>query len=298
MTSKQIDLFFLLVESHSFSRAEEQAFLSKQAIKKQLDALETELDFPLFVRSSHGLMLTAEGRLFYNGIKNIQRDLQRLIASCRYRNENAGALRIGIPDFPKILLEEYLHEFSMKHEDIPIQLVHYEPRNLVPMLKNGELDLADVLFQPLYQDPEISFLGLEKSQYYCLVAPDHPLAKKSHIQPSELTTYTVTVKEVDLRRIRKSLESHGVDLSFSVTAGKQHPSILSTCYNGGIFMTNTLSAAEIGSIKAIPVSMDSGCMYGVLYSNTHNALTETFLVFARSVSGKKNHRQSVISISG
>ena len=39
--------------SGSITRAAEELFLSKQAAKKQIDSLEAELGFPLFVRSSH-----------------------------------------------------------------------------------------------------------------------------------------------------------------------------------------------------------------------------------------------------
>ena len=48
----------------SMARAAEELFLSKQAVKKQIDSLEAELGFPLFVRSSRGLELTEAAPAF------------------------------------------------------------------------------------------------------------------------------------------------------------------------------------------------------------------------------------------
>ena len=57
--------------SGSMARAAEELFLSKQAVKKQIDSLEAELGFSLFVRSSRGLALTQAGRQWIDGVEQL-----------------------------------------------------------------------------------------------------------------------------------------------------------------------------------------------------------------------------------
>ena len=67
MNDKTLRLFRTVAECGSFSRAEALSFISKQAIVKQVDALETELGAKLFTRSSRGVRLTEAGEILYRG---------------------------------------------------------------------------------------------------------------------------------------------------------------------------------------------------------------------------------------
>ena len=87
MNYRQINIFFILASEGSFSKAESKAFLTKQALKKQLDVLEDELGFRLFTRSNQGLDLTPKGQIFHKGMLDIQTELDDLISKCRSYNE-------------------------------------------------------------------------------------------------------------------------------------------------------------------------------------------------------------------
>ena len=64
MNDKQLKSFITVTECGSFTKAENFFFFSAQALKKQIDSLENELGFALFLRSSKGVVLTAAGKKF------------------------------------------------------------------------------------------------------------------------------------------------------------------------------------------------------------------------------------------
>ena len=64
MNDKQLRSMIVIAQCGSFSRAEEQLFISKQALKKQMDALEAELRVTLFIRTPKGIQLTPAGQAF------------------------------------------------------------------------------------------------------------------------------------------------------------------------------------------------------------------------------------------
>ena len=83
MTLQQIKSFIAVVEAGSFNKAEETTFLTKQALKKQVDTLEAELEFNLISRNSKGIQLTNAGRKFYQAVLDSLHHLEILISECR-----------------------------------------------------------------------------------------------------------------------------------------------------------------------------------------------------------------------
>lgn len=62
MNDVMIAYFLSLVRSKSYTATAEQMFTAKQVISKTIKTMESELGFPLFLRGSHSVALTAEGK--------------------------------------------------------------------------------------------------------------------------------------------------------------------------------------------------------------------------------------------
>ena len=65
MNHRQLDCFLTVAETLNFSQAAKQLYLSQAAVSQQIQSLEKELGFPLFVRTRHQVELTEAGRYFY-----------------------------------------------------------------------------------------------------------------------------------------------------------------------------------------------------------------------------------------
>lgn len=62
----RIEYFLAAARNMSFSRAAQELFVSQPAISRQILALNKELGCPLFERLNRGIMLTANGEMFYD----------------------------------------------------------------------------------------------------------------------------------------------------------------------------------------------------------------------------------------
>ena len=64
MTIAQVLYVLEIADCRSISAAAERQFISQSALSQQIQRLEGELGYPLFVRTPRGLTLTAAGETF------------------------------------------------------------------------------------------------------------------------------------------------------------------------------------------------------------------------------------------
>ena len=67
----KLRVFHAVADAGSFTRAGEALHLSQSAVSRQVSALETSLDTPLFHRHARGLLLTEQGELLYRTIHEV-----------------------------------------------------------------------------------------------------------------------------------------------------------------------------------------------------------------------------------
>ena len=63
MTTELLQEFYILATLLNFSRAAENLFISQSVLSRHMKALEGELSVRLFIRDTHHVSLTEEGRL-------------------------------------------------------------------------------------------------------------------------------------------------------------------------------------------------------------------------------------------
>jgi len=96
MNLRQLDYFLRTADLQSLSKASEELGISQSGLSKSIQALETEVRAPLFVRRSRGVELTDFGQTFLrhaitlrSQIRNAFSDLEALSSG------NEGTLNIG-----------------------------------------------------------------------------------------------------------------------------------------------------------------------------------------------------------
>ncbi len=65
MNTRQLECFCHIAQNRSFSQAANALFVSQSAVTQQINALEKELNFRLFDRSTKSVQLTPAGEVFY-----------------------------------------------------------------------------------------------------------------------------------------------------------------------------------------------------------------------------------------
>ena len=83
MEDSERKLFMDVVDLGSLSKAAAKHFVTPQSVSQHIRRLEGELGFPLLVRTAQGVSPTEAGCMFYEGCKDINERLERLLSQCR-----------------------------------------------------------------------------------------------------------------------------------------------------------------------------------------------------------------------
>ncbi|MHA1535948.1 MAG: LysR family transcriptional regulator [Alphaproteobacteria bacterium] len=91
----KLRVFHAVAEAGSFTHAGERLHLSQSAVSRQIGALETSLDAPLFHRHARGLILTEQGELLHRTVRDIYNRLTEAGAMItESKGKPQGGLRI------------------------------------------------------------------------------------------------------------------------------------------------------------------------------------------------------------
>ena len=137
-------IFYVVANHCNITKASEELSISQPAISKSIKNLEEQLGGQLFVRTKRGVVLTEEGKEFYNYIKqaieyinNAENKFTDLI------NLETGCIKIGISTtLTKGFLLPYLERFHSLYPKIDIQIITYLTSDLMPKLRNGLIDIV------------------------------------------------------------------------------------------------------------------------------------------------------------
>lgn len=152
-------IFYTVANTKNITKAAEELMISQPAISKSIKNLEEQLGGQLFIRTKRGVILTDEGKEFYNYISKAMEYIYN--AESKFTdliNLNTGTIKIGISStLTKEFLIPYLEEFHKKYPKIDIQIVTNISSELIPKLKNGLIDIIilNIVDEKLDKDIEV-----------------------------------------------------------------------------------------------------------------------------------------------
>lgn len=137
----EMQTFATVVESGSFTRAAEQLGLSKPAVSRHVDALESRLGVRLLHRTTRRLSLTAEGEVFHARCKDVLASLAEAENEATMHAAAAhGLLRINAPvTFGVRYLSELWGSFLQTHPQVELDVTLSD--RIVDLVEEG-FDLA------------------------------------------------------------------------------------------------------------------------------------------------------------
>ena len=126
-------VFSSVVKHKNMTKAAEELMISQPAITRTIKTLETELGGTLFIRSTKGLELTAEGEMLYEKVKtalDILNDAENLFDE--YSELKTGEIKIGISTvLTKVILVDAIKEFKTKYIKKPFLVLYQKGRKLI-----------------------------------------------------------------------------------------------------------------------------------------------------------------------
>ena len=215
---EQYKVFYYVAKSGSVSQAAEQLFISQPAVSQSVRLLENTLGCSLFIRTSKGVRLTAEGeKLFsyvsrgYEEILEGERKLREML------NLESGEIRIGASDMTlKFYLLPYLEDFRKRYPKVKITVSNAPTPETINTLKMGRIDFG-VVSSPIVCGDGIKAVSVGEIQDIFVAGTRFSELKNRRVDISELSRYPLICLEKNTSSTRRSMdgfmEENGVVLS-------------------------------------------------------------------------------------
>lgn len=286
MNDKQLKSFITVAECGSFTSAENSSFFSAQALKKQIDALENELNFTLFIRSSKGVILTTAGKKFYEEIKKILEQLEQIKILCREIALHEQVIRIENPLHPRLLLEDALSEFSKQYPEIKQDVIFRKNRkDISSRILNGTIDISECTLRPDLIQPGIAYTKIKSLNYIVLVSQNHPLANKSEIKFEDLSGMQVYLSHASYLDLCGDFEQHSHNTILKDIDTDDIANIFSICFNNAAYITKAFFAANLPPLVTLPLVSDIVKEAVVIYRNPPSPIVQKFLQIIQQLYG-------------
>ena len=120
MTFLHLRYFCVVAECQSISLAAKTLIVAQPALSKMIRSLEDELGVTLFLREGRKMLLTADGRFFYENVTSSLATLDNAVNALSNRSQ-MKEIRICI-NAGDLFMEEVIAEYRLQHEDIFFQI--------------------------------------------------------------------------------------------------------------------------------------------------------------------------------
>lgn len=175
METARCRAFLAAAETGSFSRAAEVLRYTPSGVNQLVSALEKEVGFSLFSRSTKGVALTANGQLLLPVIREILHQEDRLFELSAQMN----GLLIGtvtIAAYSSIAthwLPAVIRAFQQDYPHVEIKLMEGIWQEVSQWLEERTADIGFLSYQ---ENMPFEWIPLAEDPMLALLPPDHPLA--------------------------------------------------------------------------------------------------------------------------
>jgi DNA-binding transcriptional LysR family regulator len=183
----ELDAFLTLAEELHFGRTAERLRVSTARISQTVAKLERRIGVPLFNRTSRRVELTAVGRQLYDSTRpawdQITTALGEAIATGRGITGTLRAAFVGAAGGQ--LLVGVAELFRRRHPECDVQLREAQMTDLMPWLRDGEIDIALGTF-PIDEPGITTGPALVSEARMLAVHWQHPFAHRESVSLEDL----------------------------------------------------------------------------------------------------------------
>jgi len=219
MQLEGLKIFADVVRLRSFSLGAQANGVLQSAASQAVHALERQLGVTLIDRSHRPFQLTGQGKVFYEGCREIlerfavlESELKRVQQDVNSVVRVAAIYSVGLGD-----MNQCVEEFTAAHPQMQVQIDYLHPDQVFERVLAGEVDFGVVSFPPARRDWRVIPWRSEPMVVACV--REHPLAQFSTVQPRELAglKFIAFDKGLRIRReVDRYLKRHAVSVNVAL----------------------------------------------------------------------------------
>jgi DNA-binding transcriptional LysR family regulator len=187
MELHQLRVFQAAVKNGGFTRAGTALHLSQSTVSQHIGQLEHELGCSLFLRVGKRVVISDAGKVLLQYTEKIFRDLKNAEMAVRELSAlKRGTVRLGVgPTTLTYRLPQVLADYKRRFPEIELIVLSGNTEFLLGAMQSENLDLA-VVMQSDTAPKGLVVTPLGTEEMVVVLNHDHPLARKSALEPADL----------------------------------------------------------------------------------------------------------------
>ncbi len=215
MHLSEAKLFKEISQTRSISRAAAHCGISQSAATQHVQEVERRLGLPLVDRSTRPLALTDAGKIYAEYCRDIlRREEQFLVSLQQLKGAAEGAVRVAsIYSIGLSEMSRLREQFERRHPQAQLHVDYLRPDKIYEAVLADHADLGLVSYPVAKR--ELAVIPWRKEQMAVALAPSHPLAAKSMLQPADLNGQDFIGFDEDLlirRELDRFFRDHDVEV--------------------------------------------------------------------------------------
>lgn len=249
-------VFRTVLEQGTFYKASVVLNVTPSAISHSVNQLESELGFPVFVRSRTGVKLTPDGQKILPLIQEIINDQNRLEqVAQQIQGLDTGLIRIGAFSSACInWLPPLIQTFAKSYPQVKISVRQAGFNEITEAVKSGQLDLGLTMLPE--NDLGITVKKILEDEIYC-IAPMNFQVKNGHsVSEEDLVNYNFILQQSDYDLDTKAALDHYSIKSTAIQFSIDDQSIVAMVEAGlGLGILPALALQKMqGEVQILPFS--------------------------------------------
>lgn len=201
MSLGKYEVFNTVVELGNLTKAAGTLNLTQSAVSYSIANLESELGFPLLIRSRSGITLTSNGKRILKYVRTIlQWDEKLKQEAASINGLVAGTVRIGA--FTSVCIQwlpECMRHFKQKYPFIEIKIYQGSYKDVEEWIANGVIDFGFIILPTL---ESFETIPLKKDRLLCILPHNHRLGNQDKIHIEQLVNESFITNH-DIKRLLK-----------------------------------------------------------------------------------------------
>lgn len=293
MNDKWLESFVAVAECGSITKAAQKRFISPQALLQQINLLEKSIGIKLLHRSNSGVLLTPAGQEFLEGAQRILDLYHTTIDRCQKYASEKRVIRIPLMPslansrFVESICLHYAQEYPDQYEVRYIE-TNYSGEGWLAGLRSMEYDLIQMYTVDGLYPKDIYFETNHSVKTYCVMSPQHPLAKKKKLKLEDLEGCTVAISDEKLTRYAYMyVENTGINVMFKTVSSGRYE-FISRCNAGWIVFMADYTTEGFPGLACIPLDFDMHVECGLACRKEMAQVCAPFFQIAQRI--RKNKR--------
>jgi DNA-binding transcriptional LysR family regulator len=208
-------LFKEISQTKSISKAAQHCGVSQSAATQHVQEVERRLGQPLIDRSTRPLALTEAGKLYADFCRDVlRREEQFFLSLERLKGDAEGTVRVAsIYSVGLSEMSRLRDQFERRYPNAQLHVDYLRPDKIYEAVLADHADLGLVSYP--VSKRELAIIPWRKEQMAVAVAPSHPLAGKTLLQPGDLNGQAFIGFDEDLlirRELDRFFRDQGVEV--------------------------------------------------------------------------------------